>query len=124
MKIIRWILGKIILLIEALFSPKAVRNSPEKQAHLDKQTAKLSLYQFKTCPFCVRVRFTIKRLGLNIETRDARNNPQYKKELVEQGGQAMVPCLRIEKGDGSSQWMYESADIIHYLKEQFSTTIS
>ncbi len=120
MKIIRWILGRIILLIEVLFSPNGIRRSPEEQVKIDQQTARLTLYQFKACPFCVKVRFTIKRLGLNIETRDAKNNPQYKKELVEQGGQSMVPCLRIEKEDGTAQWMYESADIIRFLTERFS----
>lgn len=122
MSVIRWILGKIILLIEALFSRKGVQRPPEKQAKVDQQTGRLALYQFKACPFCVKVRFAIKRLGLNIVTRDAQNNPQYKKELVEQGGEYMVPCLRIEKEDGTKQWMYESADIIRYLTEQFSTT--
>src|SRR3989338_2746264 len=119
MKVIRWILGKIILLVEALFAPKGVRRPPEAQAKVDQQTARLALYQFKACPFCVRVRFTMKRLGLNIVTRDAKSNP-YKKELVEQGGQHMVPCLRIEKEDGTAQWLYESAEIIRYLKEQYA----
>lgn len=121
MKIIRWILGKIILLIEALFARKGVQRPLETQAKVDQQTARLALYQFKACPFCVKVRFAIKRLGLHIVTRDAQNNPQYKKELVEQGGEYMVPCLRIEKEDGTKQWMYESADIIRYLTERFST---
>ena len=120
MKVIRWILGKIILLVEALFAPKGVQRRPEAQVRVDQQTARLALYQFKACPFCVRVRFTMKRLGLNIVTRDAKSNP-YKKELLEQGGQAMVPCLRIEKGDGTVQWLYESAAIVRYLTERFST---
>jgi len=30
-----------------------------------------------------------------------------------------VPCLRIDKDDGSVQWMYESNDIIAYLKREF-----
>lgn len=109
------------MLIEVLFAPKGVRRSPEAQARVDQQTTRLALYQFKACPFCVKVRFTIKKLGLNIVTCDAQKNPQYKKELVEQGGQHMVPCLRIEKENGTAQWLYESADIIRYLTERFST---
>lgn len=119
MKIIRWILGRIILLIEALFAPKSVQRSPKEQARVDQQTARLSLYQFKACPFCVKVRFTMKRWGLNIVTRDAKDN-RYKEELVEQGGEYMVPCLRIEKEDGTAQWLYESAAIIRYLTERFA----
>jgi len=30
-----------------------------------------------------------------------------------------VPCLRIEKPDNSVEWLYESSDIIVYLKSQF-----
>src|SRR3989338_7774052 len=93
---------------------------PAEQAKVDQQTSRLALYQFKACPFCVKVRFAMKRLSLNIVTRDAQHNPQHKKELTEQGGQHMVPCLRIEKENGTAQWLYESAEIIRYLKEQYA----
>ena len=115
MNAIRWILGRIILFIEKLFSPKGVQRSPEEQARIDRQTANLALYQFEACPFCVKVRFAIKRLGLHIELRDAKNNPQYKKELIEGGGEYQVPCLRIQNPDGSVQWMYESDNINRHL---------
>lgn len=120
MTLIRWILGKIVLAIETLFSPKGVVRPPEEQKKVDSQTARLKLYQFKACPFCVKVRFAIKRLGLKIETRDAKVNP-FKKELIEQGGELMVPCLRIEKEDGSVQWLYESSAIVSFLNERFAT---
>ena len=119
MNAIRWILGKIILLIERLFSPKGVQRSAEDQAKSDRQTSHLALYQFEACPFCVKVRFALKRLGLHIELRDAKNNPQYKRELIEGGGEYQVPCLKIENTDGKIQWMYESSDINRYLEERF-----
>ncbi|WP_240472671.1 glutathione S-transferase N-terminal domain-containing protein [Salinivibrio socompensis] len=31
----------------------------------------------------------------------------------------MVPCLRIDQG-GEIQWMYESDDIIEYLRDNFA----
>ena len=37
--------------------------------------------------------------------------------LVNEGGRHKVPCLRIEKADDSVQWLYESTDIIAYLKK-------
>ena len=86
----------------------------DEQAQLDQQTSQFKLYQFKACPFCVKVRRAIKREGLNIETRDAKNNEQYRQELLEQGGKVKVPCLRIEK-NGQVQWLYESNDLT-YLK--------
>ena len=78
----------------------------------------LSLYQFYACPFCVKVRRTIHRLNLPVETRDAQNDPGIKAELLQEGGSSKVPCLRIENNEGI-QWMYESSDIVDYLEARF-----
>jgi glutathione S-transferase len=80
----------------------------------------MALYQFKLCPFCVRTRRKIRRLGLNIETRDARNDPQWNAELVAEGGKYQVPCLRIADDRGNVNWLYESAAINDYLDRRFS----
>lgn len=119
MKIIRMILGQIILLLDFLTSPKPlIREAPAQKA-IDDVTASMSLYQFKTCPFCVKVRRELKRHSLNIELRDAKNDAQIKAELIREGGRHKVPCLRTEKADGSVEWMYESNDIIAHLKQEF-----
>ena len=89
------------------------------QKAIDETTASMSLYQFKTCPFCVKVRRELKRHALNIETRDAKDNAEVKAELVREGGRHKVPCLRTESTDGSVTWLYESNDIIAHLKHQF-----
>ena len=81
--------------------------------------ADLALYQFDSCPYCARVRHAIDRLGVDIEIRDTIKNPENRQELIREGGRSMVPCLRIQQPDGSVEWMYESADIIDYLNEQF-----
>lgn len=121
MQAIRWFLRIIILTFERLFAPKGVERSLEEQEVIRQQTSRLSLYQFEACPFCVKVRFTLKRLSLPIATRDAKNNPEYKKELLEKGGQYQVPCLRIENESGAVQWLYESSAIIRYLEDRFSS---
>ena len=120
MTVIRWVLGRIILLLDFLTSPKSVARTPAAQQAVDEITASMSMYQFKTCPFCVKVRRQLKRHALNIELRDAKGNPELKAELVREGGHHKVPCLRIEKSDNSVQWLYESSDIIAYLKHQFN----
>jgi len=119
MALIRWVLGRIILLVDFLFSPKGVKREAKIQSEYDRETAKLSLYQFAACPFCVKVRWAMQRNALKIETKDAKRNPQYAKELVEGGGSLKVPCLRIEENDGTVTWMYESSDIIDYLEQRF-----
>ena len=115
----RSLLAKLILLIDRLTQSQAPKHPPAVQAELDRLTAGLALYEFRACPFCVRVRRVIRRLGLNIETRDARHDPRWRHELREQGGRYQVPCLRIEQEDGSVRWMYESKDIGRYLEERF-----
>jgi len=115
---IRWILSKIILFLDWLTSPRKPAHSAERQAELDAQTASMSIYQYAACPFCVKTRRAIKRLGLNMELRDAKNDPQYRLELEQQGGKQQVPCLRIEEPDGIT-WMYESSDIVAYLNRRF-----
>jgi|TARA_B110000093_G_scaffold123615_1_gene132357 glutaredoxin len=120
MKVIRWVLGQIILILDFLTSPKAVVREAEEQRAIDDVTASMSMYQFKTCPFCVKVRRELKRHALHIELRDAKNDAEFKAELVREGGRHKVPCLRIEKPDNSVQWLYESNDIIAYLKNQFN----
>ncbi len=119
MAIIRKILGSIILFFNWLFTPKGVTREQEEQQKVDVSTEKLKLYQYNACPFCVKVRRAMKRMSLDIELRDIRANPEYKKELEHEGGRSMVPCLRIENEDGSYTWMYESSDIINYLSEKF-----
>ena len=120
MKLVRWILGRIILVIDVLTSPKPIVRDAAAQKAIDETTASMSLYQFKTCPFCVKVRRELKRHALNIETRDAKDNAEVKAELVREGGRHKVPCLRTESTDGSVTWLYESNDIIAHLKHQFN----
>ena len=120
MKIIRWILGRIILVLDAITTPKGIVRDATAQQEIDAVTATMSMYQFKTCPFCVKVRREFKRQSLNIELRDAKDDAEIKAELVREGGRHKVPCLRIEKPDNSVEWLYESNDIIDHLQNKFS----
>jgi len=119
MTAIRWILGRIILLVDFLYRPKGIKRDAQEQAIVDKQTANLSLYQYAACPFCVKVRWHMKRNSLNIETRDAKRNLRRADELTKGGGKLKVPCLRIEEPNGTTTWLYESSEIIAYLEQEF-----
>jgi glutaredoxin len=101
-------------------APQPISRPQEYQNRIDQQTQRMSLYQFEGCPFCIKVRRALKKMNLKIELRDAQNNEHYKRELIQEGGSHQVPCLRIEKDNGSVQWMYESSDIILFLRERFS----
>lgn len=119
MRIIRLILGKLILFFNWLFTPRSIKRDPALQAGIDAQTASLKLYQYEACPFCVRVRRAMKRHSLKIETRDVKRSDSAREELLAGGGDLKVPCLRIEDEQGQTQWMYESKDIVGYLERRF-----
>lgn len=119
-KSIRWVLGQIIIAIDWLTRPDIPNYSPEKRAEFDQATASMALYQFGQCPFCVKTRRTVRRLGLNIELRDARNDTKWNAELIEQGGKYQVPCLRLVDDNGEVNWLYESTQINNYLDQRFS----
>jgi glutaredoxin len=114
---LRRILGPFMLLTEKLTTPKGVIRPEATQHQLDEITRHLSVYQFKTCPFCMKVRREIKRQSLKIELRDAQHDQQNREALLQGGGRVKVPCLRVPQADGSSTWIYESDEIIAYLRQ-------
>ncbi|MDT0499491.1 MULTISPECIES: glutaredoxin [unclassified Halomonas] len=118
---LRLVLAPIMLISEKLTTPRAVERSPEEQAEVDRACEDLALYQFRTCPFCVKVRKELARLALPIETRDAQFDQQHRRELAENGGRVKVPCLRIAHADGQVEWLYESDDINAWLHQRFAT---
>ena len=119
LKIIRNVLGYGIAAVDKLTRPAAMARSPEQQAQVNAQTANMTLYQFKACPFCIKARRAIHKLGLNIQTVDAMNDAQARNELQQLGGKVQVPCLRIQEEGQDDIWMYESGDIIQYLQKKF-----
>jgi len=119
-KTAQYIIGPIILLWDKLNPPRGMVRPPEEQQQVDASSNDLVLYQFKMCPFCVKARRAIKRLSLNIETRDALREESSREELLAGGGKIKVPCLRIADDEGNATWMYESSDIITYLQGRFA----
>ncbi|MBL4762731.1 MAG: glutathione S-transferase N-terminal domain-containing protein [Gammaproteobacteria bacterium] len=111
-------LGRLIIFLDFLTRPKKLQREDAQQAAINEATKKLSLYQFYACPFCTKARRAIRRLNLNIETRDAQKNQQIRAELNAGGGKIKVPCLRIDENDETT-WLYESNTIIEYLTTQF-----
>ena len=91
----------------------------EVQAEVDRQCRDLALYQFPTCPFCIKTRKELARLSLTIELRDARNDADHRATLEREGGRIKVPCLRVTEAEGV-QWLYESEAVIGYLREHFA----
>ena len=118
-KTLRALLGPPLLLWEQLSRPRGLVRAPALQASVDEQCRSLMLYQYKTCPFCMKVRQEMRRLSLNIEKRDAQHNAGDRQALIQGGGKPKVPCLKITDQTGQMQWLYESSAIITYLKSRF-----
>lgn len=117
LKLLREGLGRLVILISFFIPINRHLRSDDEQKCVDKSTQSLSLYQFYACPFCLKTRRAIKRLGLKIETRNAQQNPD-RADLLAGGGDIKVPCLRIDS-ENETIWMYESDDIIQYLEQRF-----
>jgi len=120
-KTLRLVLGPFMLLKERLTQPQGVQRSPEAQASVDQQCQSLALYQFNTCPFCIKVRQEMRRLSLPIEKRDAQHNAANRDELLQGSGATKVPCLKISQANGEVRWLQDSNAIVAYLRERFAT---
>lgn len=75
----------------------------------------LTLYQRPTCPYCIRVKHTVKKLGIKIGDRNITSDHKAQTELIKRGGKRQVPALKIVQHDGEEKWLYESSAIVKYL---------
>ena len=116
---LRRVLGPVMLVQEKLTQPKGLVRSASAQQTVDLRCQSYQLYQFRTCPFCIKVRQEMRRLSLPIEKRNAQFAGAARQALQAQGGQLKVPCLRITDAAGSSQWLYDSKAIVERLRADF-----
>lgn len=121
MRFLRWFLGRIILFLDSTFAPRARELSMEEKRKIDEASSGLALYQFESCPFCVKVRRYLKAEGISLPLVDALREPA-RSELLQGGGRQQVPCLRISGEGGQVSWLYESDDIISYLKKNVAAS--
>jgi len=117
---LRTVLGPVMLLKERLTQPTGVVREPAVQASVDEQCQSLALYQFSTCPFCIKVRQEMRRLSLPIEKRDAQHHTANRNALVQGSGATKVPCLKITETHGQTRWLQDSDAIVAYLRERFA----
>lgn len=117
---LRVVLGPVMMLWEFVTRPKGIVRPAALQQQIDQECRALTLYQFRTCPFCIKVRQEMRRLSLDIERRDAQRDERNRDELLRGGGAVKVPCLKITESSGNSQWLYESGKIIDYLQGRFA----
>ena len=119
-KLLRLALGPFMLALEWATRPKGVVRDAAAQQAVNQQCQQLTLYQFSTCPFCIKVRQEMRRLSLPIEKRDAQHNAANREQLLQGTGATQVPCLQITETNGQTRWLQDSAAIVAYLRERFA----
>lgn len=77
-----------------------------------------ALYYYDQCPFCQMVLREMNNLPIKVELKNTLKDPQNRQDLIQGGGRSTVPCLRITNESNQVQWLYESRDIVQYLKQQ------
>ena len=117
---LRIVLGPVMLLKERLTQPTGMVREAAAQARVDQQCQSLALYQFSTCPFCIKVRQEMRSLSLPIEKRDAQHHLDNRKALLQGSGASKVPCLQITEAHGQTRWLQDSTEIVAYLRERFA----
>lgn len=74
------------------------------------------LYYSTYCFFCQKVLMALRGREHPIELVSTSER-EHRNELIRGGGKGQVPCLRIENCDGEVSWMYESDDILTYIRQ-------
>lgn len=75
-------------------------------------TETLTLYTSPNCPYCHKVEDFMKENNITSVQIKNVQDPKVRAELVEIGGKKQVPCLVYDH-----EALYESSDIIHWMKE-------
>ncbi|MEO8117924.1 MAG: glutathione S-transferase N-terminal domain-containing protein [Rhodoferax sp.] len=119
-KALRFVLGPVMLLWEFVSRPTGLVRQPALQGALDQQCCDMVLYQYRTCPFCIKVRQEMRRLSLKIERLNVQKMGKNREDLMLGGGQVKLPCLKITDQAGNSQWLYDSGEIVAYLRGRFA----
>lgn len=109
------LIGDCRILIGTFLSEQIILSKTKKRLK------HVQLFYFASCPFCIKVRLTLWWMGLELPLKDILSSTKNRDELLAGGGKAQVPCLRIAHGEGDIEWMYESSDIIRYLKRQLAS---
>lgn len=83
----------------------------------------IELYHSETCRFCVKVRNFLENEGIAYVSKPISfsNNSKIKEELLQLGGKTQVPFLVDPEKNVK---MYESDDIVAYIKQNYTNAHS
>lgn len=105
----------------AVASATRLRGRRVKRPRVVQPTKMLVLYNYEASPYCRKVREVLCELDLDAHIKNVARKSERRPELIEQGGKMQVPYL-IDPNTGVA--MYESAEIIEYLRSTYALTSS
>ncbi len=76
----------------------------------------VNIYVKPTCPYCTRVLLANEQIKAPLNLLDITADPAHRETLIQKGGKPQVPFLEDVHRNVS---MYESLDIIAYLKTHY-----
>lgn len=117
-KTLRLIPGPFMLFWEVVTTPHGLLRGAAHQQAINARCRRMVLYQYRTCPHCIRTRREIRRLSLPIELRDPRK-PAHRGELPAGSGRIKVPCLKVTDAEGRDKWLFDSRQIVAFLSAEF-----
>jgi len=80
----------------------------------------LQLYYKPSCPYCQRVLVANEAIQAPLKLQNVLENTAFMTELIEKGGKRQVPFLHDTE---RNVLMYESLDIIEYLRQNYGTDV-
>ncbi len=119
----RW-LGRWQLRIEQARFRRFRTLGADEVAKRSARLAGCSLYHFQISPYATRVRSELARLQVEIPMFDVLEEPKAYADLMAGGKIDQVPCLRIAFKGEPERWLYESKDIITFLRSNLNSPTS
>lgn len=101
----------------AMASATRLRGRRVKRARVVQPAKMLVLYNYEASPYCRKVREVLCELDLDCHIKNVARKSERRPQLIERGGKMQVPYL-IDPNTGVE--MYESADIIAYLRATYA----
>lgn len=118
MSFVRYFKGKTLSWAYQLVPARPLVCSRERRDAMERESRRMQLYFSHVCPSSLAAQRYCQRLGLRVVEKNVARVLSYRNELLNEGGQSRVPCLRIEE-DGEIKWLYSCDSIRSYLEQRF-----
>lgn len=118
MSFVRYFKGKTLSWAYQLLPVRPVVCSVERRNAMERDSRRMQLFFSHDCPASLATQRYCQRLGLRVVEKNVARVLSYRNELLNEGGQSRVPCLRVEE-EGEVKWLYSCDSIRRFLDQRF-----